>query len=258
MTDHTFLYCVTFGEDIEYARLMVRSWEKNAMGFRGAVIVVPNADAALFRGFARRKLADGAPIEVRSYEERSDKSHLAMNFCKVCADLYVPDALLVCHMDADMILTCPTRPSDYLVDGRPRLLVDLYANVGNAICWKPAVDAALCCDATHETMRWPMLAFVPETYQLTRSTIERLHRCPCEHYVMNQREKRPSGFAEFDTLGYVALQQQTDRYHVIDLSVPGARERVPFCPIKQGWSVQKRRDVELWHRELAEFEEILR
>ena len=151
---------------------------------------------------------------------------------------YCKGADFILHTDSDCIFTEPVRPEDYLVDGKPVLLVKEYGaklakEHPEVQPWKDAVERAIGY-CTHETMQRHPAVHHPKTYEAACMVIlNHTGKSPSE-YIRMQRNEFPQGFCEFNTLGNVALRNFKEDYHVIDLD----KEPRPKDKIRQAWSHQ--------------------
>lgn len=198
---------VTFNRDLEWLKFSLRSILKYARGFSGVTIVVPTYDLDLFLQFEKWS-TPGLKIVVKNFLEYPGKGfvhHLAM---KCYADVFCPNADLVLHMDPDCLFHGPVSPDDYIVDGKPVLVVEPYEVVKlyhePRYYWRRITEEALKFDCKYETMcRHPAVHY-KWLYPQMRSFMERVHTTPFLDFVLKQKNSFPQGFGEFNTLGSFA------------------------------------------------------
>src|SRR5688572_28664871 len=124
----TWILYVTFARDLEFLRYSLESVRKYATGFSGITIVVPTWDVDKFLQFERYSTPD-CPVLIKNFLEFPSKGfvhHLAM---KCSADIFCPNADLILHLDPDCLVSAPIAPDDYLVDGRPVLLIEPFEHL---------------------------------------------------------------------------------------------------------------------------------
>lgn len=234
----TCISYVTFARDKEWLRFSLESIRKYATGFGGITIVVPTWDVDKFLEFERYSTPD-CPVLIKNFLEYPGKGfvhHLAM---KCYADVFQPDADLILHMDPDCLFHAPVSPGDYLVDGKPVLLIEPYEVLKTAhparYNWKRVTEEALKFECTHETMcRHPAVHY-SKTYKLMRNHVETVHLTPFYDFVIKQKNQYPQGFGEFNTLGAFAIKYTPEDYHLIDRGNCG--DKNDPCPkLTQLWS----------------------
>ena len=210
---------VTFRRDYDFLHYSMRSFRKYCKGFSGVKIVVPTQDVELFLEFERRYSTPECPVLVKNFLEYPGKGfvhHLAM---QCCADVFCPKADLILHMDPDCLWSKPSTPNDYIVDGKPVLVIEPYSVIKEYFPgrynWKAVTEMALGYETPYETMcRHPAIHW-PITYRLTRKRVEEVHMTPFIDFVLKQQNSFPQGFGEFNTLGAVAVNYG-DHYHFVD------------------------------------------
>jgi hypothetical protein len=135
-------------------------------------------------------------------------------------------------VDSDCVFREPVTPADYLVDGNPVLLIEEWARVGPAICWKAGVDKALGIDSDYETMRRHPAIHHRSTYGDVRASVERVNKTDFDRYVLMQKPDYPQGFSEFNTIGNYVVRHFSKCYHLIDVG----KEPYPRSKLVQFWS----------------------
>lgn len=225
----TEILCVTHAKDIDFCRAMVASYQKFATGFSRLNLVVPSDDWPQFNA-AFPRLAN-----IWYYPERKDKGmlHHEVQVCR--ADLWCPEADLILHLDADCVFKQPVTPEFYLRSGKPVLLGEPFADFKESYPtrygWKKCVFEASGLSPEFETMvRHPHL-HVRATYVKLRQLVEAKHDGHSfESYVLSCENTFPQTFAEFPTLGAVALEHFAELYafELVRSSTPPDRGLVEF------------------------------
>lgn len=238
MSNRVSILYVTFGRDLDWTRYSLESILKYGKGFTGITIVVPTWDVNKFLQFERYSTPT-CPVLIKNFLEYPGKGfvhHLAM---KCYGDVFCPDADLVLHMDPDCLFTAPFTPEDYMVDGKPVLVIEPYEVLRTIhparFNWKQVTEEAVRFDVSHETMcRHPAIHW-KETYKATRDRIEGFHVTPFIDFVIKQKNSYPQGFGEFNTLGAIAMKYLPEDYHFIDRGDKGPAADPP-SKVWQGWS----------------------
>lgn len=229
----------TFGRDLDWLHASLQSFRKHASGFSEVVIVVPTYDLDRFMPFEKLYGTPECPVLVKQFIEMPNKGfihHLAM---KCYADVYSPSADLILHMDPDCLFSKPVTPDDYMVRGKPVLVIESYDEIKKyheaRYHWKEVTEMAVRFNTPYETMcRHPALHY-KSLYKATRDHIEALHHTPFLNFVLMQQNRFPQGFGEFNTLGAIAYEFYKDRYHFHDRGDKrGASDPEP--KVWQGWS----------------------
>jgi hypothetical protein len=229
------IFIVTFKRDVWWLRQCLASIAKFTTGFGATHVAYPKQDTGAFQQLR----VDFGDVQWHEYlEAAAPLGHLDHNVRKCTADLFCMDADLICHVDADCFFREPTGPGDYIMDGKPVLLIESFEHLKTAhqgrYHWKEGVDRALKIDAKFETMcRHPAVHW-RSLYPAMRDRIEEVHGKSFEEYVLSQRSERPCGFAEFPTLGAYALVSKRFRnvYHFVDVQ----KEPRPHDHLVQFWS----------------------
>ncbi len=226
---NTEIFVVSYRKDFVWLDWCLKSIKKFCEGFSGTTVLVPRPDAAALR-------AMGHDIKVRTFDEAPPPlgmmHHQAMN---CCADVYCYDSDFVLHVDSDCILTDYVTPAEYFRAGKPILLIEEYARLGDRVPWQPIMSEVMGELCRYETMRRHPAVHYRELYGDCRNAIEKAHDCPghFEEYILSLKPDFPQGFSEFNALGHIAISPKwRDRYAVIDL----ANEARPRDLIRQYWS----------------------
>ena len=203
---------VTYGKDIEWAKYSLQSIRKFATGFQSVVVVVPNPDVVDFMGIVQGEMLYG-------YNEAAGKGMLHHMVKILQADEYCPGADAILHMDADCFLTSPITPETYIVDGKPvmcRQAYETFRNYAERYSWKACVKNATGIDPEYETMCRHPSVHLRDVYPIARSIIHGHTGMGFDQYILSCKNSFPQTFAEFPTLGAVAIAYFNDRYHWMD------------------------------------------
>lgn len=213
------IICVTFGRDLDFCRAMLNSIEKFAKGFAAVHLVVPEHERPLFEA------AVPVWVTLHSYPEESGNGMIQHEAEILMSDIWCPQADAILHMDADCIFTQPVSPYAYIYDGKPILYRERFENfyLTHPIRygWKETVQKAIGIDPEWETMVRHPAIHIPKVYQTTRRIIEAVNQKPFYDYVMSCRNEFPQDFAEFPTLGAVAIEFFPELYNFIDYNAAG-------------------------------------
>lgn len=224
---------VSYLKDKEWLKWCLKSIDKFCSGFKRVVIVVPSNELNGFIG-----IYDNKNIEMvfKTYYRVSDPRlwHLHHQAIKCRADEVCNDASMVLHTDSDCIFVEPVTPDDYIIDGKPLMLVEEYRTLSPDIPWKKTVADALKVMPRYETMRQHPAVHYAGLYPCARSIIERIHKIPFDDFVLSRKADFPWGFSEFNVLGNVALMPEwRNKYHVVDIG----KVKRPKEKLMQFWSI---------------------
>jgi hypothetical protein len=237
------IFIVTFKRDATWCMYNLRSIRKFCRGFSGTTVLVPLEDAPEFEPMCREF---GARLFTFHQHPTKGMLHHEAMICR--ADEFC-EADLILHTDADCHFIEPVAPEDYLVDGKPILLRQLFSQLKEhdnpRHRWKEAVENALGFEAEYETMcRHPAVHY-RWLYPEVRAAVERHTRMAFDEYVLAQKNEYPQTFAEFPTLGAYASKFHEDKYFWVehDWTTPVDRTtpptNPPFIPadkLAQEWS----------------------
>lgn len=208
------IFMVTFRRDLEFAEYSFRSVDKFCSGFGDRIVAVPTQDKAMFK-----EVAEPYGFTVKSFDEWPEKGFVHHEAIICEADQWCPNADAILHLDADCLFTGPVTPEHYMLDGKLILYRERYEGFRmhpNRYGWKETVKRATGIDPEWETMcRHPAVHW-PKTYALTRTIITLHTGMPANDYIRSCRNTYPQGFAEFPTLGAVAVERYPDDYCFIE------------------------------------------
>lgn len=232
----TDLFLVTFARDFVYLKYCLLSIGKFCRRFNYLRVLVPTQDMK-----ATQVLVDAAnilfPVRVEPYQEQPDKGMLLHMRQITYADTFT-DGKFIAHLDADCIFTRPVEPTEFFnAEGKPFLRYEPFLTIGKrhpgVLEWQRCTEACLPFPVRNETMRCHPGVFHRSTYELTRVLIKQATHKEADDYIMSCRNAFPQTYAEFNTLGNVALEKQRDLYEPV-LQKGDAPN--PPTPIQQFWS----------------------
>jgi hypothetical protein len=248
----TGVFWVTFARDLPWFKISAKSYRKFASGWDYAKVVVPTQDGEVFK-----PVCDEFGIELLALDEWPDNPFNWHQFIKCCADIHIPEAEHIYHLDADAIFAKPVTPADWLMpDGKiilpytpyeaflkrpedPDEMLTFMGFTGRKIDfergqynWKFAVEWALGHKVTRECMAWCPIVHNKMVYEKTRALINERWK-NFDGYVRGCRGVHPQSFCEFNTLGAVAFKYFEDLYHWHNLE----GQPYPFYgKVIQSWS----------------------
>jgi Family of unknown function (DUF6492) len=238
---------VTYAKDLEWLELSLQSIQKFATGFECVKVSVPIAELDQFIRLENKyKTADHRPIQIKHYHEYPNKGMVNAQVMKLYADVLCPDADFIFHIDADCLFHEAVSPSDYIVEGNPVLICTEYDKIPEGRAehiWRSNAMNALNLgkqDVPYETMQRHPGVFKRNLYPILRSWIERVHKTPFHQYVLEQRNEFPQSFAEFPTIGALAIyldrKENTKNYEVFVKSINDEPHPSKKHKLTQFWS----------------------
>lgn len=237
---NTSLFYVTHAKDFVWLRFSLRSVEKFATVFSEVCILVPDRDLIeLKKLVSELPGTSGIPMRCIGGEEWPDKGFL-WHACQIMrADQHCPDADFIFHFDPDCVFTGPVTPETWIKSGRPILLYEAYATLGlrneNHFHWQDACEACLPFRCPNETMRAHPGVFHHGLYAATRKLMVKMTCQPVDDYIHACKNEFPMTFAEFPTLGAVAMEKFPELYWLHDCGKQANPMKHEF-PIFQAWS----------------------
>lgn len=214
------IFIVSFAKDEEWLWYCLKSIRRFCVGFKRVVVLTPQQEASVFA--RHRAEFRGWAYRWPTYKEAPAPLGFLHHMVQVCRADGFCKSDLVMHVDSDCVFHTIAKPSDYMHNGKPILQIEPYAHLKSAhpnrYYWKTVVDAALGCDATHETMTRHPSIYPRELYPLVREHIEKLHGKPFEDYVLGCHPTYPQGYCEFGTLGAFAMHSASmrERMHFVE------------------------------------------
>ena len=242
--------------DIEFLQYCLRSIQKYARGFLGVWLVVPEAERREFH------FAEGMPgVTLVGFNERPGKGMLHHEVMICRADEVCREASTILHIDADCMAWREFTPADYIVGGKCILVRERYdwltTRNPNRLLWRTCVERATGITPEWETMVRQGAVYPRALYPRVRQLVEAHTGQPFDEYVLSCENGWPQSYAEFPTLGAVAIRDMTRAFQFIDYdhALDGAE-----CGVAPGTSYQflyrPERDpiVEFWgHAGIARY-----
>lgn len=230
----TALLWNTFGKDLEWFCYSAASYAKFAREWDDAVCFVPTSDALAFIPVCEKygiRL-----LHAPAWVDKGFNWH-QMNQC--CADMLLPDADAIWHIDADCVFTAKCTPYDWMYGedliGPYFLFEDLLReNEWGPGMWKARVDAAIGGDVKWSTMTGHPHCHYREVYEATRSLVAQAHPEGFADYVFGCENSYPQGFCEFETLGAAAQYLFRSDYHWKRLN--SKADHPSAGRVAEGWS----------------------
>lgn len=250
----TSILIVTHAKDFRYLVYCLRSINKFARGFHEVVILFPDKDWAEFTSKIGPEIMGQDVVSYRpvSGQEWDGKGMLWHEWQVTNADFYCNHSDYVAHFDSDCIFTGPVSPDTFFKDGKPILRYENFDSIGRrhpgVMKWKEAAESCLPFPVPWECMRGHPEVYHIGLYQRARELMEMKLGEPPEKWVKRQRNTFPQSFAEYPTLGAVAMQTFRDMYYLLDQ----AREPNPDkaeTPVIQFWGhgdPDKPQDIWVW------------
>lgn len=220
----TAILMVTYRKDIDFAVYAFEAVKKYATGFSDLVCCVPTPDVPLFAA-----AAEPCGFRVVGFDERKGKGMLHHMVKILEADLLCPEADAILHMDADCMFTAPVTPADYFDGDKPivfRQRYESFRRFDSRYSWKAAVRNATGIDPEWETMCRHPSVYLREVYAATREIITAHVQQDWEEYVLSCRNEYPQTFAEFPTLGAVAIKCSDWRYSWVEVALVDDAQRL--------------------------------
>lgn len=220
MRTHILIFSIV--RDIPYLEYCLRSIKKFATGFTGVTIAVPIQEKAAFLSWSSKLPEELVGIgTVKFYTATEDRRfwHILHQGEKCRADHYVPsDTDLILFTDSDCVFTAPVTPLDYLVDGKPELLIKEYTMItGNP--WQKPTEEILQQPCLYSTMERHPAVHWSGMFSSLRGRVESLHRMDFTSFVLTRKPDYAWGISEFNLMGsHVLSSEWKDRYHTVDVT----------------------------------------
>lgn len=234
------LLLISCAKHFSHLTYAVRSIQKFACGFSQCRIMIPRDDFGKFdeQIMALAPPSGQVPILVDGFDEWPGQGMLHHMHIIMHSDEYCPDADIIMHFDSDWVFTEPVTPGDFLVEGKPLIMIAsfdwLCSSVqANLRMWQEATENAIGKPVPFETMRWPRLLYWRDLYPAARKEIERHTGKGMVEFMRAQRNEFPQSFCEYVTLGNVAWRHFRNRYSWRDQRKDGFP--TPW-KIHQAWS----------------------
>lgn len=217
------IFICTFRRDFEYLKWCLRSIKKFATGFSGVTVVVPEDDRALLSDLISAECIDNMLISSLYGPEWPGQGFLWHEYLIMNADVYLQgfaygELTHICHLDADCVFTEPVTPERFFRDGKPILryqpFVEKIAREPNIKNWQMAANNCLPFNVVDETMCGHPEVYHVGLYRVVRDLIEQKTGMPLDAYMKTCKNDFPQTFAEFPTLGAVAMRVFPEFYYL--------------------------------------------
>jgi hypothetical protein len=226
----------SYAKDYEWCEYNLRSIVKFCRGFHSVTLLVPSKDVALFQRLEAKYSRQELPVLVKHYVVMPGAEFNHHQAMKCYADVFCPQAEYILHTDSDCLFTAPVCPDDYIVDGRPVLVMDRYSELARkqdgAVWWKEQTERALGYQVEFEFMRRHPAVHHREVYRRLREHVESRHLVPFTDYCLKQKNSALQGVSEFNCLGAIAYSYFRDAYEWVDLETSPQ----PDSKLWQGWT----------------------
>jgi len=217
------LFIRSYWKDLEWLRFCLDSIHRYCHGFRSVIVVLPRSTAPWLR---KAPLPPQVRVEFcRDYQD----DYLGQQVTKLLADVF-SDADYICHVDSDCVFFRPTSPVDFIVDGKPRVLMQSYELVGRHCPWQQPTEQFLGCRVLDNFMRQQPFTFPRWLYAAMRGHALAMHGTDIESYVTGRPLR---GFSEFNALGAFAWQYHHEDFVWVDTAV--ALPVAPHCRWYWSW-----------------------
>ena len=203
----------TYDGDAEWLDICLRSLSRFCNGFTETVVVTDGTNDSRIAPIC----ASNKAILKTDPESASIKNgYIAQQYTKLRSDLFVSnDSDFVLHVDSDSIATNDHTPESLLLDGKPEIVRSPYSDVGAAIKWKSATEAALGIRVDDEFMRRIPFFYPKRIYKQVRDRIEKIHPEGLLSYLASCED-----FSEYNVIGAYADRFCRDEFSWSDTSGP--------------------------------------
>lgn len=230
----TDIIIVTYSKDKAWLEHCLASIQKFAAGFHKILVAVPDWEAGEFR-----EMCDLHGAQLCGFPQvRDRRGHLHHCLMKCTANKLDPEADLFLYMDADCIFINPVTPADYMMDGKPVLLIESYASLERrkdpAVCWMHGTSHVLGFVPKYECMRRHPAVHHAQVLRSFKEWVEQRHGRSMESFALSQSQTFPVGFNDFNNLGAYAFRFHQEKYTIIDLT--NNRGLRPKDKLLQFWS----------------------
>jgi hypothetical protein len=220
---------VTYAKDMDFLRYCLKSIATYATGFVEVVLAVPEHERGLYDWVKKARLV--------YFPEPAGKGMLKHMAMKCRADELCPTAQHIWHLDPDCILWAKVSPADLFNDGKPRMVRERYADIGNPnrLLWQKNVERALGFKPEYEGMTCHGNLHIRDVYPKLRALVEDHTGKGFDDFVCDGQNAFPQSFAEFPTLAAVAIAHFRDRYYCVDYR---PEDDAKECGIPKGTNYQ--------------------
>ena len=199
------IFYKSYSKDFKLLYYSLQSLTKNVTGYNKVVILIPELDRHLFD---TRILPERTEIH---YVNEYGNGYLFQQVCKIKAHNY-SSADFIMFSDSDLIFDHPINLQDFILDGKPEILMTSYYGedgknqLGDAICWKQATETMFGEFVDFEYMRRNNLIYHRETLVNIESKFPNI-----EYTIMQSKS-----FSEFNFIGFFAEKYESDKYNFVN------------------------------------------
>ena len=211
------LFIKSYRKDFKWLYYCLESIKKYAINYNEIIIVIPVKDQGAFK-------FDLPERTFIHYLQEEGDGYLFQQYVKMMANVYCSGDLIM-YVDSDCVFTKVTDISKLVVNNKPEILMTKWDKVGDAICWKPVVEAVFQKEITHEFMRRHGLTY----HRDTLTNFQDWFKGDLKRYIISKENRQ---FSEFNVLGAYAYMFENDKYSFVDTD---DWEYVD-CVVKQYWS----------------------
>jgi hypothetical protein len=210
VSDHVQPSCAivirTYRRDLDWLEYCLGALARHCAGFEEIVVVMPSRSEP----YAQRSSVDFSGVRQVWCPDHAD-DYLGQQVTKLYAD-HLVDTDLICHFDADMVVSGPLSPAQLVVGGRPMVVT---GPVGIRDPWGECSEQFLGWPVTKAFMVRPPFVFPRWLYEEVRRHCIARHRTDLASYVLS---RSPRGFSEFTVLGAYALARHPAAFEWVDQS----------------------------------------
>lgn len=215
----TEIFIVTYARDFPWLKYCLRSIDKFVTGFNAIRILVPGQDQNLLQTMVN-DYAPSMPVVILAAPEWDQLGFLWHENQIMHANEWCPEADFIAHIDPDCVFTGPVTPETYIRDGKPILRYEKFSSIGvrhpGVMRWKEATEMCLPFPIEFETMRCHPEVYHRGLYAEARKQMVQRTGLPVDFYIKNCKNDFPQTFAEFVTLGNVAMRVFPEKYVLVE------------------------------------------
>lgn len=233
----TSIFICAYPGDADWLPYCLKSIAKYANGFHETVIAVQEADLPVFERFhfTREKLISYPLNGSNPYTKHMEMKMRADELC---------EGELICYLDCDCVFTAPTTPDLYLINGKPILLFDLFAELNQLKPQSPfqeSTERALNRHVAVEMMRRHPAVYWASDLKRFRSDFMERHHMKLDEYMKPMHRQSPLGqnFSEFCVVGAYLYYNYYDVYHFVHALPALAAGTCPPSNVHQFWSFHR-------------------
>jgi hypothetical protein len=161
----------------------------------------------------------------RNYQD----DYLGQQATKLLADTFT-DADFICHVDSDCVFCRPTSASDFIVSGKPLVLMQSCELLPGERPWQKPTDKFFGFPVLDDFMRHPPFTFPRWIYARLRAFAVEEHGMDIERYILRQPQR---GFSEYNVLGAFAWHYYHEAFNWVELE--GAQHTSAHCRWYWSW-----------------------